>query len=492
MAVFVAHEYLVFKKFGRFRRAFSKTFKEFCEISSIHGIKYFHDKETNFFGKFIWVIIVVTMFFCANAMVVVFYREFSSNPIRMNIESDHTPLTNLMFPAVTICPSTMYNLPAVEKIFQNLTLPKNVSFDEAIQALDQLYVIVGKVRIFDERKLKILQDMATGNNLTTPTFLELIRWNCSDLLYRCRFQSKIMPCSQLFNPARTFNGFCCSFNFKTSGIPFQNYRARTFGPAGGMTVILKNTKPNQQRLDQFLSSENELFVHQNQDFPHRTSTSNSIPENREIYAMIRPTEILCSEDFKALSVEDRQCLLNHEHSMRYFSVYNSDNCEFECRVATTFESCKCVNYLYHTKRVKVPVCNFTNVPCLYKTYSYFEATVDRNQTIKTTSACYCPNSCENVEYDIKITQARLQTAIESFDPFYHGIQENFTVLHVFMNSQVYRRLRRDTLSDIVDLISNLGSSFSLFVGMSMISLLEILYFFTLVLLQNYVRETNDY
>ncbi|XP_055918706.1 sodium channel protein Nach [Eupeodes corollae] len=444
---------------------------------------------------FIWMVIVVAMFSCAIAMVIVFYRDFSSNPIRMNIESDHTPLTNLIFPAVTLCPPTMYNLPAVKEIFQNLTMPKNVSQDEAINALNQLYALVGIVRVFDQKKLDILQRTASGNNLTTLEFLQLIRWNCSDLMYRCRFQSKIMPCSELFYPGKTFTGYCCSFNFKDYGVKYQRRRALKFGPEGGLSVIMKDTKRNQKDLDQFLSSEVELFVHQNEDFPHRTLISNSIPVNRETFAVIRPTEIVCSESFKALAVQDRQCLLNHEHNMRYFSIYNSDNCEFECRVLKTFDSCGCVPFLYYSKKSRAKVCDFTSLPCLYKSYNYFgiyiedeDSQIDRNKTIETTSVCYCPNSCENVEYDVKITQARLQTVIESFDSFYHGIQDNFTVVHVFMNSQVYRRLRRDTLSDIIILISNLGSSFSLFVGMSMISLLEILYFFTLVLLQNYMRQ----
>lgn len=80
-----------------------------------------------------------------------------------------------------------------------------------------------------------------------------------------------------------------------------------------------------------------------------------------------------------------------------------------------------------------------------------------------------------------------------------------------MNSQVYRRVRHDLLSNTVTLVcklhciyshiffllsivfpflANLGSAFSLFVGMSMVSAIEIFYYFTVILRKFYKQECN--
>lgn len=65
---------------------------------------------------------------------------------------------------------------------------------------------------FDVRDLQILDEILELNHLEIKGFMQQIRWNCNDLIYRCRFKDEIVPCDTLFQVSQTFNGFCCSFN----------------------------------------------------------------------------------------------------------------------------------------------------------------------------------------------------------------------------------------------------------------------------------------
>lgn len=96
--------------------------------------------------------------------------------------------------------------------------------------------------------------------------------------------------------------------------------------------------------------------------------------------------------------------------------------------------------------------------------------------------------------------------------FSNGINGSHVVVHIFMGSQVFRRLRRDLLSHYVILIgkmirinlrfadlldipllnaANFGGVFSLFLGLSVVSFFEIAIFFTAHLYRQYKEELKN-
>lgn len=65
------------------------------------------------------------------------------------------------------------------------------------------------------------------------------------------------------------------------------------------------------------------------------------------------------------------------------------------------------------------------------------------------------------------------------------------IVHVYYSSQVYRVFNRSLLTNFISLISNLGGVYSLLIGMSVLSTIEILYFFTIRLSDNYRSLKTD-
>lgn len=59
------------------------------------------------------------------------------------------------------------------------------------------------------------------------------------------------------------------------------------------------------------------------------------------------------------------------------------------------------------------------------------------------------------------------------------------IVHVYYVSQVYRVFIKSLLTNFISLISNLGGVYSLLIGMSIISTVEIFYFFSIRLFVNY-------
>lgn len=59
------------------------------------------------------------------------------------------------------------------------------------------------------------------------------------------------------------------------------------------------------------------------------------------------------------------------------------------------------------------------------------------------------------------------------------------IVHVYFQSQVYRKFSRSLLTNIIGLIANLGGVYSLLIGMSVLSLCEVIYFALIRLYVNY-------
>lgn len=65
------------------------------------------------------------------------------------------------------------------------------------------------------------------------------------------------------------------------------------------------------------------------------------------------------------------------------------------------------------------------------------------------------------------------------------------IVHVYFQSQVYRIFSRSLLTNIIGLIANLGGVYSLLIGMSVLSLCEVLYFASIRLYVNYTTFKKD-
>lgn len=107
-------------KISALRGALKRTWCDFCATSSIHGLKYTRDKDTNRVVHLVWKLISVVMFICAIVMTHTFYADYRSSPTRMNVENDHTPVSKLYFPPITICPEVLFNMDKSKAYIESL------------------------------------------------------------------------------------------------------------------------------------------------------------------------------------------------------------------------------------------------------------------------------------------------------------------------------------------------------------------------------------
>ncbi|KAH8372850.1 hypothetical protein KR009_006574 [Drosophila setifemur] len=456
-----------------------RTWRDFCATSSIHGLKYTRDEDTNRIVHFVWMLISLVMFICAVVMAHTFYIDYRSNPTRMNVESDFTPVNNLYFPPVTICPDVLFNMQKSKVFLRTLELPNGAHLNGILRKLHIFYGFMLDDERYSNEDIEQMESVLSLNNLTIQQFVEHLRWDCDEILYRCRFNGQIQDCSELFQLSKTFFGHCCSFNLRQRGLNFTAQRV-IGGPKQGISVIVRY-KDDSYDPEQSYSYGVKLLIQETDAFPSAHAAANFIAFNTEVFAAVRPQETFCSGAVKALSVQERNCVFRNEFKLRYFSEHVYPNCELNCRVTNMVKFCGCHTYFFDFNRTTDRICTFRDIPCLVDNFANII-------TRKRSTQCYCPLTCEHLDYDVQISDFPLQLNMPVVDDFYSGLEKNDGVLHVFINSFSYRRLRHDLLSNMVTLVSNLGSAFSLFVGMSMLSVVEIIYYFSVILHKNYLME----
>lgn len=90
-------------------------FTEYCNNTSIHGFKYLGEHNRSCFEKLWWFItITVSLFFCI-FLIMEAYRKWQRSPVLVSFATKQTPIMQIPFPAITICPETkakvsVYNL----------------------------------------------------------------------------------------------------------------------------------------------------------------------------------------------------------------------------------------------------------------------------------------------------------------------------------------------------------------------------------------------
>ena len=156
---------------------------------------------------------------------------------------------------------------------------------------------------FSEADYSFVESILFDGRYDTVTAMIKMMYPCNEMLFRCRWEGKIVPCLSLFQISATYQGYCCGFNVMDSvkGKAAKSKKTQYFGPANGLSVILnpifeKNaiTSVNSEGVKMMLSNYNL--------FHSERSMENLIPHQQETFVDIRPERTECSNQVKDLPI----------------------------------------------------------------------------------------------------------------------------------------------------------------------------------------------
>ncbi|CAG9812681.1 unnamed protein product [Phaedon cochleariae] len=500
------------------KRSFIKSvrnyFREYCTCTSIHGFKYFGEKRT-YFERFWWFIVFgCTLAVCIFTITIV-YQRWLQSPIIVSFATRDTPIYSIPFPAVTICSesksiqSKYSHMGVARKLFLNENLTEEEQYlEDYVESVCDTKLWTGSTKPY------------------LPDFIETME-NISESLHiiSCSFMNE-QSCSALFKPIITDEGFCYTFNMldrseiynekvvhhsyyhAMGNLTYENWtvengfasdaginpyprRALMAGVNHGLTVHLKTIRANIDHICKLSLQGYRVSVHLPSRVPSLRQEYFRVPLDQAVLAVVNPSMITTSETVRYYSPARRECYFSTERSLKYFKTYTNKNCLLECLTNYTLKHCGCVAH-YMPRDNETEICGPGNTPCMsaaeedYQLYDLRKKIgVGGNETtrIEHLDDCDCMPMCSDLSYNVDISQSdwkfwEVEARLLGSDTNLSSDGLHVSKLTIFFKSSHFITTQRHEFYGPTDFLANFGGLLGLFTGVSVLSVMEAIYFLT--------------
>ncbi|XP_017770397.1 PREDICTED: pickpocket protein 28-like [Nicrophorus vespilloides] len=529
------------------RNQMNNYFTEYCNATSIHGFRYLGEQKRSYTEKIWWLVTLIASVCLCTYLIMKTYNKWERSPVIVSFATKQTPIWQIPFPAVTICPETKclqseFNFTKLYLKTLNGTLN-----DDELATLEYLSLICNPRMAISLLKMKTI-------NETILHFFDDISPNYEDVFLICFWIGEPFYCKSIFTPILTDEGVCFTFNmldrkelFNDDMLIFKDYLQHNQSSVGWNLEygygknVKKNTYPrralfsgatkglqvimlaNDKDLDYICGDSLQgykILLHHPAEVPRVSQQYFRVPLNQAVVAGIKPEVMTTSSELQSYPPEKRQCYFPNERNLRFFKIYTQQNCEVECLANFTLRLCKCVDF--HMPHAKfTPICGARKLGCmkyadsmllsneietklreiedeeLQKNESFMDSldsvfdkfvNKDKNEEKPRSSKCDCLPSCTSLSYSIETSQADWNWA-----EYFRGLNETILAdkdkvylskLVIFFKDMQFISSERDELYGPIDFLANCGGLLGLFMGFSFISLVEIIYFLSLRLINN--------
>lgn len=515
-------------------KCFMSNYRDYCLQTSVHGLQYLGEKKRPMKERVFWLCVFVVSIYCCAKLIYSAYTKWDETPVIVSFAERSTPVWNIPFPAVTICSETKRVLKASDmnsyaelyKQFAHDSLkttrifkPHNVSNREMEEFRTLLHVCNTQI-------IEPGMPLIPGDPLDYSEVLQRMLPPFERYFFYCRWLSRFNECDKYFRETLTEEGICYTFNglhpmdiYREDTYQYQHsrmdnsshsswtletgydaasdvetYPARVLS-AGARSGIFMALQSFKQEVDYACRGPVQGFkvlLHAPDDVPQVSKQFVRIPMGREVLIAVKPNMITTSVGIAEYHPLRRRCFLSDERLLRFFKVYSESNCQLECLANFTLAKCGCVKFSM-PRSLDMPVCGEEKIYCYDRAER--ELLVREFQRVRSLnvagetpqggeSACNCMPACTSLIYNTEISQANFDLdemlAAEGDTEFmseYPGSQ--MSRLSIYFKQSQFITSKRSEMYGVTDFLANCGGIFGLFMGLSILSLVEILYHFTL-------------
>nr|CAD7260331.1 unnamed protein product [Timema shepardi] len=384
----------------------------------------------------LWGSVVLSALVIAVTIILNSWEMFNNRHTMTSIETANYPLWNVPFPAITIC--------ALNKV-QRL-LPENVSRDFVFEEMGLLVQLIEPVETNISR-LRTLQSILDLNKIKAKDIMTEVTAACEDLIIQCRWKKRSVKCSSIFKLFKTYEGFCCSFNYVGVNDDIikssfeQPLRMSTSGSSSGLSVLVRS-QPEESFASILASTGIKVLLHDPWSYPTVSTLKKIVTLGSEIFFSVAPW--LTDSTYEVQKLDPmkrglRGCLFPWERQLERMKQYTYNNCVMECRVNFIIKLCGCSPYYYpNNERLQM----------------LQEGDIEANLTALLQQPwyypCNCLPDCTNVYYALETNEISLSKEAAnrySLFPSSAGSQsvnvENHSVFHVYFAHFMVTRYKRD-------------------------------------------------
>ncbi|KAL7295500.1 hypothetical protein TKK_0011147 [Trichogramma kaykai] len=494
-----------------------------CDNSSLTGYKYITERKRTRFERLLWIAFHLLMVYTLGAIVWTVLQDYKNSPVVTVVDSDHYPSQLLDLPGVSVCSINRMSRRAAMKLAEKIAKSKITDLPTSrifvlLRQLGNLYMSTFNHKPDEKNQLDQILRLyfADQEDVITELMKELTP-QCNEVISKCNFRYETKNCSELFSFRKTQNGFCCTFNYARErddlhrplpieGLPkHEQYKIEKLGVINGLTFLLEPLLDDY--FFPFLPLNGwKIMIFNSGDYPDNTSGGVSealISPGTENYLTLDAVSFYSEPSVRRFDVHDRKCIFADEISALY-DGYTYSDCIVECKVDDVWRTCNCHPFFY-PQRDSRRVCNTSDVKCLQKYNSKWWSVLphdmkqgdDEAKTFNFISneswSLRCKNcypSCDDVHYYLTTSSVKLEKTSSQISFLRDVNIVNQSLVHIFFSKYGTVRLKQDIAYYWYELLSNIGGICGIFIGFSLISAVEFIYFFLVSSVHILSRKTR--
>ncbi|XP_053677183.1 pickpocket protein 28-like [Anopheles nili] len=502
--------------------------QEYIAASSCHGMAYIMHPRVSLTERICWsVVVAVSLSVCISA-IVVGHQKWIEKPMIVSFSPKPIPVWKIPFPAITICPQTRIDVDKfnITEVYRRARTNQTLSADEWRKLRVLSHVCSSVMRPKNdyyglggtEPEVEVDEEVVQQ--------LDSMSIEYSTVLSTCMWSFNFRLCSALWAKKITENGICYSFNMlsseelysedqafrereingylraaglhkfhaahrRSTGWTMENgytnredllaYPMRTAsgGFKGGAIVLMKSSNRHREYVCSGALQGYKVTIHPPDEFPRLSEYYIRVPPMQAVSVIVKPRVLTTQRSLHRHPPSKRQCFFADERKLRFFRVYNEQNCEFECLTNYTLESCGCVTFA-------MPRENTTRV-CSQQEKRCYKAAVTRLMELDEVAiytgqeVCECLPACTTIKYDVELSNdwLNLDAMLDSLihkESGMEGIEP--MILYVYFKDNKFLYTERVEYMNFNGELANFGGILALLSGMSLTSLAEIVYYLT--------------
>jgi len=177
-----------------------------------------------------------------------------------------------------------------------------------------------------------------------------------------------------------------------------------------------------------------------------------------------------------------ECIDLDNYDSEYYTFIKSTNksyiqedCYSLCLQRNVIQNCNCYSLYFPKLYDSQPCLNQTQLECYIKEYFSF-----KTKTVDESCAKLCPLECESVIYDLLRSSTSYPTKfwydfykdkVPNLD--YDTVKERVLAVNIYYSQNSYTKISESPKTSKVDLLSNMGGTLGLYIGISFLSFIEI-------------------
>ncbi|XP_030383987.1 sodium channel protein Nach [Scaptodrosophila lebanonensis] len=453
-------------------------------LSCIHGIRYLVKRILLIFERLLWLaLLIASIYFCIVVSLSSVDRYYTKST-HIGLERNYH-FWNTTLPSLTLCPMERLNQSFLDKfcMANGIEGRDKAEFEDFLENLaNSTYTNFHRIPQYQST-----DDILERLNIRPENYMELIYNMTYDSSYdpieKQRTRSIDGQTNIHVRQVLTEYGLCYLGNSKLG----EEYSSRyfIFGLYPEFNRHEHTRKLLQVQIGSFFekdvgytllglrSEAIDSFIHSPFDVM-KVDNNFGYTDDGVVYDP-ESQEVIAEENFeKEATIAQRKCRFYHESNLTHFKFYTRNICQQECRINLAYKICKCIPHFY-PNRIATPkqVCSYKTLKTCFPQYTslFLKLYGDQNSPIKR-ATCYCEQTCLDA---VVTTKSALPM---------RGSRQLLGSIGsaISMKTWPQNRLKRQVIFTFTDLLVSIGSTAGLFLGFSVLGLVELIYFFTIRLI----------